>query len=212
MKHFPLTAAAFEGSLIIVALLLGWLLATPPLETFFFDPVALALGVGATVLPLGLLWLCLKIRWGPLQEINHIIEELIVPLFRRCSWIELAVIALLAGVGEEMLFRGVIQAAVEQEVGGTYGVWLGLFISAMLFGLLHPITPVYAILAGMIGLYLGGLWLVEGNLLTPITTHALYDFLALAYFLCRCPRTDPACTTTEATDAIEAVSTAEKEA
>jgi membrane protease YdiL (CAAX protease family) len=30
-------------------------------------------------------------------------------------------------------------------------------------------------------LYLGWLWLASGNLLAPIITHGLYDFLALAY-------------------------------
>ena len=31
MKHFALTAAVFEGSLMVVAIALGWLLAAPPL-------------------------------------------------------------------------------------------------------------------------------------------------------------------------------------
>jgi len=56
-------------------------------------------------------------------------------------------------------------------------------IASVLFGLFHPITPTYAALAAAIGLYLGWLWLACGNLLTPIVTHALYDFLALAYLV-----------------------------
>ena len=89
-------------------------------------------------------------------------------------------IAALAGIGEETLFRGVIQAAVAQHVGGPRGVWLGLLVAAVLFGLLHPVTPMYAVLAGAIGLYLGWLWLVGGNLLLPIVTHGVYDFVARA--------------------------------
>ena len=108
---------------------------------------------------------------------------MLVPLFRDCRLAELAIIATLAGIGEEMLFRGVIQAAAAQEIGGQRGVWLGLLLASVLFGLLHPITPTYAILAGLIGLYLGGLWLASGNLLTPVVAHGAYDFLALVYLV-----------------------------
>ena len=52
-----------------------------------------------------------------------------------------------------------------------------------MFGLAHSVTRTYAILATIIGLYFGWLWLATGNLLVPITTHAVYDFLALVYFV-----------------------------
>ena len=104
-------------------------------------------------------------------------------MFRGCRLAELALIAALAGIGEEMLFRGVIQPAVAGAIGGPHGVWLGLLIAAILFGSLHPITLTYALLAGLIGLYLGWIWLASGNLLTPMVTHGVYDFLALAYLV-----------------------------
>ena len=144
---------------------------------------AVAIGVAATLPPLGLFWLCLKCPWPPFESITRILDEMLVPLFRDCQLVQLAIIAALAGIGEEMLFRGVIQSAVAEGIGGPHGVWLGLLIASMLFGLLHPITPTYAILAGLIGLYLGGLWLLCGNLLAPIITHAFYDFVALAYLV-----------------------------
>lgn len=184
-KHFALTAAAFEGSLVLVAMVLGWLLGQPPLATFRPDVHGTAIGIAATLPPLGLFWLCLKCPWRPLQTITQILDEMLVPLFRDCSMVQLVIIAALAGVGEEMLFRGVLQPAVAEGIGGPYGVWLGLFIAAILFGLLHPITPTYAILAGLIGVYLGWLWLACGNLLAPIITHGLYDFLALTYLVRR---------------------------
>jgi uncharacterized protein len=181
--HFRLMAAAFEGGLLVVAIGLGWLLGTPPLRTFRFDLQGAAWGAAATLPPLGLFWLCLKCPWRPLKEIARILDETVIPVFRGCPVAELAIIAALAGVGEEALFRGVIQAAIAQEVGGQSGVWIGLIISAALFGLLHPITPTYALLAATIGLYLGWLWLACGNLLAPIVAHGLYDFLALLYMV-----------------------------
>ena len=183
MTHFPLTAAAFEASLMLVAIVLGWLLGQTPLRTFHFSLHDAVLGVAATLPPLALFWLCLKCPLRPLQTITRIFDEMLIPLFRNCRLIDLATIAALAGVGEEMLFRGVIQAAVAEESGGPAGVWIGLLVAAVLFGLLHLITPTYALLAGLIGFYFGWLWLVSGNLLTPIVAHGAYDFIALVYLV-----------------------------
>jgi hypothetical protein len=182
-KHFALSAAIFEGSLAVVAVGLGWLVGQPPLQTLRLDPYHAALGVAAALPPLVLFWLCLRCPLRPFARITRLLDEMVLPLFRDCGLGELAVIAALAGIGEETLFRGVIQAAVAQHIGGPPGVWLGLLVAAVLFGLLHPVTPTYAVMAGVIGLYLGWLWLVWGNLLLPIITHGVYDFVALLYLL-----------------------------
>ena len=116
MKHFPLMAAAFEGSLVALAIALGWLLGTSPLETFRFDPYDALLAIGATVPPLALFWLYIKFPLGPLKEIVRLMDETLVPLFRDCRLAQLAVIAALAGLGEEMLFRGVVQTAASTVV------------------------------------------------------------------------------------------------
>ncbi len=182
-KHFALVAAIFEGSLAVVAVGLGRWLGHSPLATHSFSSTAILLGLAGTLPPLGLFWLCLKCPLPPFQRIARIFEETLVPLFAHCSLMELAVIAALAGLGEEMLFRGVVQAGVADKIGGPFGIYAGLLAAAALFGLMHPITPAYAVLAGLIGLYLGWIWLLCGNLLTPITIHGVYDFLALAYLV-----------------------------
>ena len=102
----------------------------------------------------------------------------------------MAVISILAGLGEEMLFRGVLQATLAEAaaksldggpLAGQIGDWLAAVVVAAFFGLMHAVNRSYALLAGLIGLYLGGLWIWTGNLAVPITAHALYDFLALVY-------------------------------
>src|SRR5262249_40898930 len=92
---------------------------------------------------------------------------------------DLAVISLVAGFGEEMLFRGVMQGVLGRWLGAGYG----LTIAAVAFGLLHLITPTYALLATLCGVYFGGLILLTENLLVVIVPHALYDFLALLYLV-----------------------------
>jgi len=181
--YFPLLAGIFEGGLAVVALGLGWLVGEQPLETLRLDPGAAAMGLGALIPPLGLFWVCLKLRWDPLRRIMQIMDNVVVPLFRTCRLGELAIIAALAGLGEELLFRGVIQAAAAGLFEGLPGVVFGLLLAAMLFGAAHAITRTYAVLAALIGLYLGIVWLATGNLLVPIMAHAGYDFLVLVYLV-----------------------------
>jgi membrane protease YdiL (CAAX protease family) len=52
-----------------------------------------------------------------------------------------------------------------------------------LFGLAHPMSTTYVVLATVVGVYLGGLLLVTDNLLAPIVAHAAYDFVALVYLV-----------------------------
>jgi membrane protease YdiL (CAAX protease family) len=182
-RHFALMAGAFEGSLAIVAVGLGWLLAIDPLETLTWDMAAVGIGVTAA-LPLLLgLWLCMKFPLRPFRRLMKIFDEVLLPLFARCNVLEMAVIAALAGLGEELLFRGIVQGGLASKIGEPAGLWIGWIVAAGLFGALHALTATYALLAALIGLYLGGLWLLTGNLLVPVLGHAVYDFVALVYLV-----------------------------
>jgi len=192
-RNFALLAAVFEGGIVVVAVGLGRLLDTDPLDSFPRTRQAIGWGVGsgtaATLPMLVVLWLCLKCPRRPFVELARVIDEVLVPMFRNCRVSELAVISVLAGVGEEMLFRGIIQRLVETWIEGQLGTWISLATAAVLFGLAHRVTATYAMLAGLIGLYLGGIWIVtenlfaERNLLVPITAHAVYDFIVLVFLL-----------------------------
>ena len=58
-----------------------------------------------------------------------------------------------------------------------------LIIASLLFGIAHAVTYTYALAAAVIGVYLGVLWWLAGNLLAPVACHAVYDFVALWYYL-----------------------------
>ena len=176
-------AVLFEGGLAVVAVVLGWLLGHAPAETVEWDAAAIGWGTAAALPALAVLWLSVKSRFRPLSEITRVVDERLVPLFRSCRWYDLAAVSIVAGVGEEMLFRGLLQGIVAVWVGPPWGAWVGLAVASVAFGLVHPITRMYAVMAGLIGLYLGWLWIISGNLLVPITTHAVYDFLALVYLV-----------------------------
>ncbi|HEV3416929.1 MAG TPA: CPBP family intramembrane glutamic endopeptidase [Pirellulales bacterium] len=176
-SHFVRNAMLFEGSLALVAIALGRFLATPPWVQIRWNWPGIGWGLAACV-PLLVAMLGLRqLRIGPLGRLNRIVDEFVVPLFAGCTILDFALISLVGGLGEELLFRGVIQAALAKWLG----IAAGIAVASLLFGLAHIITPAYAVMATIIGIYFGWLWLETGNLLAPIVAHAAYDFAALAY-------------------------------
>lgn len=134
-------------------------------------------GVAASLpLGLGLAWM-LTTSWFPIRRLVALVTEQIGPAVAGCSVAELALMALAAGVSEEVLFRGVVQTGLARAVP----VWLALMAASAAFGLVHFASRAYAAVAGIMGVYLGTLFLVQGSLLAPIVTHTLYDFVALVY-------------------------------
>lgn len=172
-------ALQFEGGLIFVAVAAGWIVGHPPLAYFAYDARGTMWGVAGTLPMLGLLAVTNYVPAGPFRRLRRFLDAQVLPIFAGWSVWGLATVSLLAGVGEEMLFRGVIQTAL--------GDWInpaaGLAIGAVVFGLLHAMTPAYAVVATLTGAYLGWLYLWSGNLLAPMIAHGLYDFVALVFLL-----------------------------
>jgi membrane protease YdiL (CAAX protease family) len=172
-------AVFFEVGLALLSLFLGWLLGHPPLRDFVWSVEHAFWGVVATV-PLIALFLAI-LRWpiGPLARVKEFCDNEVEPLLHESSWSEIGLISLSVGVSEEMLFRGVFQAALINWIGRP----AGLGFASVLFGLLHPISVPYMVMAAFLGLYLGVIWIWSGNLLTVIVVHTLYDFVALSYLV-----------------------------
>jgi membrane protease YdiL (CAAX protease family) len=175
--HILVLGGGLEIALALLATLLGWWLYHPPWEAMQWD-AGDALAGGVAALPM-FLALVLGTRWpvGPMRRIVEVNEEFVRPLFERCTVLELGLLSATAGVGEEWLFRGFLQAACSEWLGPL----LGWAIANGVFGLLHAVTPGYAAFALLAGLYFAALWALTGNLLTPMVAHAVYDWMALVY-------------------------------
>jgi membrane protease YdiL (CAAX protease family) len=173
-------AIIVEGGLVVVAICLGWLLDQRPLEHFHPDARGALWGLAAAV-PMLVAFLVM-VRWpvGPLRGIKAFTDQVVRPLMRPCAPLDLLGISVLAGVGEEMLFRGLMQ---DVFVARWMPVAAGVALASVLFGLMHAVTPTYAVLAGLMGAYLGVLYLWTENLLAPMVAHGLYDFVVLVYLL-----------------------------
>jgi len=77
------------------------------------------------------------------RPIRRIVTNDIKGIFLNAELIDIIIIALIAGIAEEMLFRGVLQ------------IRFGIVAASIVFGLLHYISPAYVIIAALMGLYMG---------------------------------------------------------
>lgn len=77
------------------------------------------------------------------------------------------VIGILAGIGEEVFFRGVLQAKMHQYLGSAH--W-GIWVTAFIFSAIH--LQFYGFLPRMfLGAMFGYLYLYSGSLVYPILAH-----------------------------------------
>lgn len=169
-------ACSFEAALILAAVFLGWIADINPFEYLHFSELAIVYGIVGTI-PLFLLFRIMEqIQAEPIVKIKDLLFETLGPGLHRYHWTDLLILASIAGLSEELLFRGVIQPWIES----SWGMTAGLVAGNIIFGMAHAVTPLYAVLAALVGVYLslsldfGG----DRNLLVPIIIHGLYDFLA----------------------------------
>lgn len=89
----------------------------------------------------------------------------------------------LVGPCEELAFRGFVQRGFENSFGKMWG----LLVSSMLFGLLHGLNTLYAVVpVFVVGLVLGYVWQrTDGNTTATALMHGVYDAIAIAiaYYL-----------------------------
>lgn len=167
----------FAGAPILVAVAYGasLVLKTPFPGAFAWTLEGALIGVLATA-PM-----CLFLIWFMRAQSNFIarFRERQIEDFAKIGFLftppRIAIIALGAGVSEEILFRGVLQdyAAARLPIAAA------IILPNIVFGLLHARSWLYAVIAGLVGCWLGVVYWLSGNLLAPIIAHALYDVFAL---------------------------------
>ncbi|QDU91067.1 CAAX amino terminal protease self- immunity [Pirellulimonas nuda] len=172
--------ALLEAGLALLGAGLAWLMGVPLLG--MLSPTegwAWAIGRGLlAALPLvALLALARQASWGPIARFRRQVKRILRAAFPRARVGELLLVSLAAGIGEEVLFRGVLQYLLIQWLG----VWPGLGLASLAFGLVHPISVAYVAVATFGGAYFG--WLAvcspDHEIVSAITAHAAYDFVAL---------------------------------
>jgi len=107
------------------------------------------------------------------RSMREILQNLHI-MFRAFSWSKILLISLLAGVGEELLMRGLLQTWLSSQIG----IWPAIVVTAIVFGALHFMNFTYMLLTFFIGLLFGLLFYLSNSMLLVMLAHTVYDVCA----------------------------------
>lgn len=111
--------------------------------------------------------LVMRVSW--VRELHRELR----PIARDISTPGIIALAVLSAIGEELLFRGLLQP------------WIGLVPQALVFGLLHqvrgPSRWVWVGWATLVGLALGAIYALSGSLVGAMVAHAVINGLNLQF-------------------------------
>jgi membrane protease YdiL (CAAX protease family) len=160
-------AALFYGAFAVVAV--AWNAFRGRGFSFFDDslPSSLLLGAAAAGATVSLGFLTYRV----FPVFKRLADELAPHILDGASRGGLVLVAIFSGVGEEMVFRGVLQEEV------------GLVAASIIFGLVHIgpdrrylVWTAWAVLAGFL---FGILYRESGGLLAPTVAHVLHNAVTL---------------------------------
>ncbi|MDO3384401.1 CPBP family intramembrane metalloprotease [Gilvimarinus sp. SDUM040013] len=166
--------ALFEGGLGVVALVVLLLLQAPIPLLGNTGVWSLLWGAGAALLTYALLVAALRL-WPFFQaKLSAHIWQL-RQLFVSLSLIEFAFIATLAGIGEELLFRVLLQSWLDTWLPASFAI----IISALIFAAMHWLSVTYLTVTLVMGLVFGVVYHITQSLVLVASWHGIYDFIAL---------------------------------
>ena len=187
-NSFVLQAIFFEGAMALIGAALA-LFCGLDLWKAFHTPDLLTLfkqfGLGVVFAAgMGLLFTLLDyIPWRRLKQVSQKTKEVVVATMKNVTRFNRFLVCLLAGIGEEILFRGFIFVAIFEfwPWGLEYNLNIiaAIVFSSILFGLGHYVTLLYFIITGLLGAAFCLVFLWTGSLIAPVVAHALYDFYAM---------------------------------
>jgi len=134
-------------------------------------PYGVVLGVALYLL--GFMVFCS--RWTQTVAMHELLTTL-HQLFKRFTWFQILVISLLAGIGEELLIRAVLQSFLIEGLG----VFWGITCASIVFGILHFMTKTYVVLTFALGLLFGVAFYYSGSIVLVMVGHTVYDIIAFA--------------------------------
>lgn len=108
-----------------------------------------------------------RVRW--LREFREQVVTILGAFLGYLGWADMVLLSCLAGLSEEIFFRGILQPEI------------GLTLTSLVFGVLHAISLPYLVWATLMGIYLGWLFQLTQNLWLPIMTHTFVDLVGLWY-------------------------------
>ncbi len=105
------------------------------------------------------------------------------------GWVRLAAVggaAVLAPVGEEIFYRGILQTGLRKLCPRTGRTllhrWFAVVVASAVFAMMHRGTPHHVPALFVLSILLGGLYERTGSLGVPILVHMLFNIRTLAWY------------------------------
>jgi len=183
-------AVLLELSLGLSAILIGLFLGVNPrqdLPAWWDGPAILkSLGIGVLVgsaFALAMEFVSrLPIR--SMQKLERSMQSQLHLLLGPMSVPDLLLLSLSAGIGEELLFRGLIQGwwmSLSETLSFLESL-PGMTISAVCFGFAHPLSKTDIVLSTLAGFLFAILYWATRDLLACVLAHAIYDAIICVYW------------------------------
>ena len=112
-------------------------------------------------------------QWKDASSLGEF-EAMIAGIRGGSLMLAIAAFALMPGIAEELLCRGLIQRSLVTRLGPAAGI----AIASLIFGVLH-LDPVHALFATPLGLYLGLVCWLSGSIRASIVCHIANNLTAL---------------------------------
>lgn len=123
------------------------------------------------------------IPWSHLKKVSQKTKDVLCDMLKTSSRFNRFLVCFLAGIGEEILFRGFVFVAIFEfwPWGLEYNLNIiaAVIVSSVLFGFGHYVTLLYFIITGLLGVAFCLVFLWTGSLIAPVVAHVLYDFYAM---------------------------------
>jgi hypothetical protein len=119
-----------------------------------------------------------------IQKLERSMQSQLHLLLGPMSVPDLLLLSLSAGIGEELLFRGLIQGwwmSLSETLSFLESL-PGMAISAVCFGFAHPLSKTYIVLATLAGFLFAILYWATRDLLACVLAHAIYDAIICVYW------------------------------
>lgn len=194
-------ACGFELAIGLVGLVIAWIVGMDARayigkldqldwRSVLFDG---ALGAVAAIPMLIAIALLMKIPHDSITAIKRLSDMPTIKALLSLTNAELLTLSLCAGIGEELAFRGVLlpwltslrdaSAAFPNtfDVGDSFQLAnpallvAAVILSSVAFGMVHPITKLYVVVASTMGVYFAILMIATDSLIVPMVCHAVYD-------------------------------------
>jgi len=191
-KRF-LSMCMVELGLGLVAIVAGWIIGfdprslVPDWRDWYSIGEGLVVGCVAGVVLVFVMLILAFVPLRSIQSLNEHAERQLRLLLSGLSVAQLIAVSLAAGVGEELLFRGLVMQWLigDMQSCTTQSLIFGIIVSALVFGLAHPMSIAYVVFAFFMGLAMGVLHWYFQNLLVPIVAHWVYDAIMMVWLVNR---------------------------